>query len=60
MLDDQFLDVLAEVGLQGNVVFDVVGFHERLDFGIRVPLLTVHLVSANVEILVGEKLRHFT
>src|SRR5215510_12215361 len=32
--------------------------HERLDLRIGTPLLAVYLVSPNVEVLIGKKLRH--
>ena len=59
MLDDQFLNVLAEIGLQTFIVFDAVRLHELLNLGIRVPLFAIHFVAADMEILIGEKFRHF-
>src|SRR5262249_20159561 len=59
VLDDDFLNALTKVSLQSFVVGKFVGFFEFLNFWIGVPLLTVDLVAAHVEILIGKEFRHF-
>src|SRR3984893_6410610 len=52
------LQALIEVGLQVLVVFHAVRVNEGLDLRILIPMLSVYLVSANVEVGVGKKLGH--
>src|SRR5712672_3152591 len=59
VLSDNFLNSLAEVGLEGFVVFQGVGLLELLNFWAGVPLLAVYLVAADMKIMVGEELGHF-
>ena len=54
VFNHKFLNALAEIGLQALVILDVVGLHELLNFGIGVPFFTVHLVAADMKILVRE------
>src|SRR5712672_3949459 len=59
VLGDNFLYSLAEVRLEGFVVFQGVRLLELLDFCAGVPLLAVYFVAADVKIMVGEELGHF-
>ena len=49
-----FLYVLVEVVLQVAIVLQAVRFHERLDLRVRIPLLAVHFVAADMEIISGK------
>src|SRR5438045_4220596 len=59
VLGDNFLNSLAEVGLEGFVIFQGVRLLELLNFWAGVPLLAVHFVAADVKVMVGEELGHF-
>ncbi len=58
VLGHDLLQALIEVRLQILVILHAVRMNERLDLGIGVPELAVDLVSANVEVGVGEELGH--
>ena len=60
VLGDDFLEALTEIYLEFFVGFQIVRFFEFLDFWIGVPLLAVHFIAANVEIVVGEKFDHLS
>ena len=59
ILGHNLLQALVEIGLQILIVLHAVGFHEFLNLRIRVPLLAVDLVAANVEIAIGKQFGHF-
>src|SRR6266403_1905239 len=59
VLGDNFLYSLAEISLEGFVVFQGVRLLELLDFCAGVPLFAVHFVAADMKIMVGEELGHF-
>ena len=59
VLGDDLLQPLVEVSLQVLIVFHAVSMNEFLNLRIRVPLLAVDFVAADVEVRVGKKLRHF-
>src|SRR5205823_10430443 len=59
-LRHNFLNARVEIRLQIGVALQAVATHELLDFWIRVPLLAVYFVSANVKKLIGKQLRHFS
>ena len=42
------------------IVFQVVLMYEFLNLRILIPLLAVDLIAANMEVFVGEQLRHLT
>src|SRR5207245_10337031 len=46
------LQAPVEICLERAIVFDAVLAHESLDAWITVPLLAVHLVAADVEVLI--------
>ena len=50
--------MLIEVGLQGMVIFDAFGFHKGLNLRVPGPLVPFILVTADVHVLIREKLRH--
>ncbi len=58
MFGHDLLHPLIEIGLQIVVVFHAVGAHERLNLGIRVPLLAVDFVAPDMKKLVGKKPSH--
>src|SRR5260370_3396927 len=60
VFSDNLVWALAEVSLQGLVVLQSAGLLELLNLRIGVPLLSVHLVAANVKIMVREELGHFS
>ena len=51
---------LIEIGLQRSRVFQPMLLHELLDLWIGFPLFAVVLITADVDVFVGEQLRHFT
>src|SRR5215213_5920434 len=48
-------DTFVEIGLQFMIALYPFFLHERLDAGIRIPLLALVLVTADVHVLVGKK-----
>src|SRR5260370_42201725 len=60
VFSDNLLQALAEVSLQRIVVLQSVRLFELLNLRIGVPLLSVHLVAANVKILVRQELGPFS
>src|SRR5260370_16469501 len=49
-----------EVRLQGVIILNPLLLHELPDLVVLVPFLAIHLVPADVEILVREQLRHLS
>src|SRR5260370_26978412 len=58
VLGQNLLQALIVVGLQILIILHAMGMDESLDLRIGVPKLAIDLVSANVEVSVGEELRH--
>src|SRR3984893_1939918 len=58
VLRQDLLQALIEVGLQVLVAFHAVCVNEGLNLRILIPMLAVHLVSANVEVGVGKEFGH--
>ena len=58
-----FYDLLhppGEVGLEGMIVLDIVRMHPRLNMGIRIPVLAVYLVAADMKVSIRKKRLHLT
>src|ERR1700723_228265 len=60
MIRDELLHPAGEVGLKTGVIFNVVLLHVLFDTRIRVPLLTVALISADVEVGIWKERGHLT
>ena len=56
----KLLHALTKIGLQLVIRFVVVRLLEFLNLWIRVPRLSIHFVSTDVEIVVGKELGHFS
>ncbi len=52
------LKPLIEVRLKIRIGFHSMRLHEGLDLGIGVPLTAIHLVSANMKILIWKEFGH--
>ena len=58
VLAQYLLQASIEIRLQILIIFHAVRTDEGLDFGIRIPMLAIYFVSANVEVGIREELSH--
>ena len=60
MFRDNLLNAFGEISLKLGIVLQRMRMHELLNSRIRIPLLAIYFVAANVKELVGKQLRHLS